>query len=99
MDTPHVVSCDEKLCAYNFEGTCNAREINVGGSEGSFCDTSVRSTIKCGCEGAGGIVGSCKVFACEFNDYLTCKAQGIKVEKRNCMPRCATCKVRELERV
>jgi hypothetical protein len=99
MDISRVVSCDEKLCAYNYQGMCHAPAINVGGSDGGFCDTSVRSRIKCGCEGMGGIVGSCKVFACEFNDYLTCKAESIKVELRNTMPRCGTCKVRELERV
>ena len=90
-----VSGCNGKACAFNDRNRCHATAINVGGPDGPFCDTFVRSSIKCGCSSnTRGQVGACKITACQYNECRECVADQILVSLNSGTPKCSTFKAR-----
>ena len=88
-EMPAVAECGAGECAYNVDGSCNARAITIGDGVHPGCDTFfVASGHSRSLRQAG--VGACKVVGCRNNDDFECQASAIRVGRKADSVACTT---------
>lgn len=90
IEMPVIQDCAARECAYNTEGSCNARAITVGDGEHPACDTFFARTSHVAKRPAEAGVGACKVSACRHNQDLECTANLVRIGRHAGHAECLT---------